>query len=223
MMGCHQPSERFSGLDHPLRLVRAGAAARRHRRPLRAPRGRPFRARCAGRRRAGLLERRHDRQPRHRLSGRSHQRRRHHRNERVLMETGDPAPPQGRPLPDRHQEPEPALLSGGAGRRLHLRLRPGRQGRRGQHGRGHDRGRDPGDDRFHRPHPGPGGRGAVRCRAGHDLPAGYARLRPLQQGVRQNFQGVALARTTVEARAVINTKIEMDAIAYSPRKVGRQK
>ena len=32
------------------------------------------------------------------------------------------------------------------------------------------------------------------------------------------FQGVALARTTVAARAVINTKIEMDAIAYCPRK-----
>ena len=28
----------------------------------------------------------------------------------------------------------------------------------------------------------------------------------------------ALARTTVEARAVINTKIEMEAIAYKPRK-----
>ena len=27
-----------------------------------------------------------------------------------------------------------------------------------------------------------------------------------------------LARTTVEARAVINTKIEMDAIAYKPRR-----
>jgi hypothetical protein len=26
-----------------------------------------------------------------------------------------------------------------------------------------------------------------------------------------------LARTTVEARAVINTKIEMDAIAYKPK------
>ena len=33
-----------------------------------------------------------------------------------------------------------------------------------------------------------------------------------------NFAGVALARTTVEARAVINTKIEMDAIAYRPRR-----
>ena len=33
-----------------------------------------------------------------------------------------------------------------------------------------------------------------------------------------NFDGTALARTTVEARAVINTKIEMDAIAYCPRK-----
>ena len=32
------------------------------------------------------------------------------------------------------------------------------------------------------------------------------------------FQGAALARTTVEARAVIDTKIEMDAIAYCPRK-----
>ncbi len=34
-----------------------------------------------------------------------------------------------------------------------------------------------------------------------------------------NFTDVALARTTVEARAVINTKIEMDAIAYRPRRV----
>lgn len=34
----------------------------------------------------------------------------------------------------------------------------------------------------------------------------------------ENFKGVALARTTVEARAVINTKIEMDAIAYRPRR-----
>ena len=34
-----------------------------------------------------------------------------------------------------------------------------------------------------------------------------------------NFAGVALARTTVEARAVISTTIEMDAIAYCPRKV----
>ena len=33
-----------------------------------------------------------------------------------------------------------------------------------------------------------------------------------------NFQGIALARTTVEAKAVINTKIEMDAIAYKPRR-----
>ncbi len=31
------------------------------------------------------------------------------------------------------------------------------------------------------------------------------------------FKNAALARTTVEARAVINTKIEMDAIAYAPR------
>ncbi|WP_081689064.1 RidA family protein [Inquilinus limosus] len=32
------------------------------------------------------------------------------------------------------------------------------------------------------------------------------------------FKDAALARTTVEARAVINTKIEMDAIAYRPLK-----
>lgn len=35
------------------------------------------------------------------------------------------------------------------------------------------------------------------------------------------FKDAVLARTTVEARAVINTKVEMDAIAYSPAK-GRQ-
>jgi 2-iminobutanoate/2-iminopropanoate deaminase len=33
-----------------------------------------------------------------------------------------------------------------------------------------------------------------------------------------NFTEAGLARTTVEARAVIATKIEMEAIAYSPRK-----
>ncbi len=32
------------------------------------------------------------------------------------------------------------------------------------------------------------------------------------------FKDAVLARTTVEARAVINTKIEMDAIAYKPRR-----
>jgi 2-iminobutanoate/2-iminopropanoate deaminase len=32
------------------------------------------------------------------------------------------------------------------------------------------------------------------------------------------FKDAVLARTTVEARAVINTKIEMEAIAYKPRK-----
>jgi 2-iminobutanoate/2-iminopropanoate deaminase len=31
------------------------------------------------------------------------------------------------------------------------------------------------------------------------------------------FKDAVLARTTVEARAVINTKIEMEAIAYKPR------
>jgi reactive intermediate/imine deaminase len=33
----------------------------------------------------------------------------------------------------------------------------------------------------------------------------------------EHFKGAVLARTTVEARAVINTKIEMDAIAYKPK------
>ena len=31
------------------------------------------------------------------------------------------------------------------------------------------------------------------------------------------FKDAVLARTTVEARAVINTKIEMDAVAYKPK------
>jgi enamine deaminase RidA (YjgF/YER057c/UK114 family) len=34
----------------------------------------------------------------------------------------------------------------------------------------------------------------------------------------EHFRNAVLARTTVEARAVINTKIEMDAIAYKPLK-----
>ncbi|MFD2184738.1 RidA family protein [Rhodoplanes azumiensis] len=34
----------------------------------------------------------------------------------------------------------------------------------------------------------------------------------------EKFKDAVLARTTVEARAVINTKIEMDAIAYKPRR-----
>ena len=34
----------------------------------------------------------------------------------------------------------------------------------------------------------------------------------------EHFRNALLARTTVEARAVINTKIEMDAIAYKPLK-----
>jgi 2-iminobutanoate/2-iminopropanoate deaminase len=33
----------------------------------------------------------------------------------------------------------------------------------------------------------------------------------------EHFQEAVLARTTVEARAVINTKIEMAAIAYKPK------
>ena len=33
----------------------------------------------------------------------------------------------------------------------------------------------------------------------------------------EHFKDAVLARTTVEARAVISTKIEMDAIAYKPR------
>ena len=33
----------------------------------------------------------------------------------------------------------------------------------------------------------------------------------------EHFRDAVLARTTVEARAVISTKIEMDAIAYKPK------
>jgi reactive intermediate/imine deaminase len=33
----------------------------------------------------------------------------------------------------------------------------------------------------------------------------------------EHFKDAVLARTTVEARAVINTKVEMDAIAYKPK------
>ena len=33
----------------------------------------------------------------------------------------------------------------------------------------------------------------------------------------EHFKEAVLARTTVQARAVINTKIEMDAIAYKPK------
>jgi 2-iminobutanoate/2-iminopropanoate deaminase len=34
----------------------------------------------------------------------------------------------------------------------------------------------------------------------------------------EHFKDAVLARTTIEARAVISTKIEMDAIAYKPRR-----
>ncbi|MDB5556365.1 MAG: hypothetical protein JWL86_6349 [Rhizobium sp.] len=34
----------------------------------------------------------------------------------------------------------------------------------------------------------------------------------------QYFKDAVLARTTIEARAVISTKIEMDAIAYKPKR-----
>ena len=37
----------------------------------------------------------------------------------------------------------------------------------------------------------------------------------------EHFKDAVLARTTVQARAVINTKIEMDAIAYKPRRPER--
>jgi len=33
----------------------------------------------------------------------------------------------------------------------------------------------------------------------------------------EHFKDAVLSRTTVEARAVINTKIEMDAVAYRPK------
>ena len=128
--------------------------------------------------------------------------------------------PQIRPaLRDRQEEPEPAVPSGGARRRLHLRVGPGAEGRQRQHDR-----------------PAPSRRRPLATIEDHRSASsqqraptladvvrittylrGRARLRPLQQGLqRSTFGDAVLARTTVEARAVINTKIEMDAIVYKP-------
>ena len=53
MSGCHQPSERLRGTRDSVRLVRAGPAPGRHRRPVRAAGGRPFPARSAPTARSG--------------------------------------------------------------------------------------------------------------------------------------------------------------------------
>ena len=124
---------------------------------------------------------------------------------------------QGR-LSDRQEEPEPAVPSGGARGRLHLRLRPGRQGRRRQHDRPARSRRRP--------------RGTIEsirrilAEEGATL-ADVVRVTTYLEDTRdfgrynkvfaEHFKDAVLARTTVEARAVINTKIEMDAIAYKPQ------
>ena len=88
MMGCHQPSERFKGTDHPFRLVRQGPAHPRYRRSL------PPAARSASssrtRRKAAPLASSNDvtmdaRGPA--LSHRPPARRRHHRDLGVLRIT----------------------------------------------------------------------------------------------------------------------------------------
>src|SRR5262245_7482852 len=69
---------------HSVRLVRAGPAARRFRRPVPAARGRPSSAGAGAGRGSGLLQRRHRRCARPDLPGRPHPRRRHHRNQRMI-------------------------------------------------------------------------------------------------------------------------------------------
>ena len=83
MTGCHQPSERFHGTRHSVRLVRAGPAAGRFRRSVQSARGRALSARACSRRGAAVLERRDGGLPRARLSGRPREWRRHHRNQRI--------------------------------------------------------------------------------------------------------------------------------------------
>ncbi len=119
----------------------------------------------------------------------------------------------------RAQEPEPAVPPGGAGRRLHLRLGPGRQGCRRQHGRT-ERSRTRRAATIE----------AIRRVLAEDgaTLADVVRVTTYLEDARdfgrynrvfgEHFKDAVLARTTVEARAVINTKIEMDAIAYAQPK-----
>ena len=79
MMGCHQPSEVFQRHGHSLRVVRAGSAAGRHRRPIRSEAGGFLPAGSAARLRARLVQRRHLWTRRADLSRRPAARPRHHR------------------------------------------------------------------------------------------------------------------------------------------------
>src|SRR5262249_55023125 len=118
-------------------------------------------------------------------------------------------------LRDRKEESESAVLSGRSRRRLHLRLRAGGQGCRRQHDLGNHRGRDAGHDRGH---------SRILAEEGAAL-SDVVRVTTYLEDARdfgrynrvfgEHFKDAVLARTTVEARAVISTKIEMDAIAYS--------
>ena len=64
MTGCHQPSERFHGTVIPFAWFAQGLAARRHRRSVRAARGRSLLPDAPRRARSGLVQRRDDRRPR---------------------------------------------------------------------------------------------------------------------------------------------------------------
>ena len=116
------------------------------------------------------------------------------------------------------QESQPAVPSGGAGGRLRLRIGPGGQGRERRHAGRHHR---TAHARHHRSDAAGAAGGRLRPGRrgqGHRLPGGRARFRPLQRRVQGVFPGRMLARTTVEARAVIDTKIEIECIAYKPQR-----
>ena len=137
MTGCHQPSERFQrhasfrspGSRKGCGWSTSPIPSPRRRSAITCPIRRPARERA-------VVQRRDDRRSRADLSGRPHARRRHHRNQRSELRPHERRSEAAqRRLSDRQEEPEPAVPSGGARRRLHLRLRPGRQGRERQHDR----------------------------------------------------------------------------------------
>src|SRR5690348_3944295 len=86
----------------------------------------------------------------------------------------------------RQEKSQPAVPSRGTRRRLHLRLRAGAEGRRGQHVLRHDRGRDALVHRGGAPRAEGGGRGSRGRGEGDGLSRGRARLRPLQRRLRQD-------------------------------------
>jgi len=116
------------------------------------------------------------------------------------------------------KNPNLPFQSGRARRRLHLRLGPGGQGRRQQHvATARSRKRPPA--RLKRsggflPKKARRSRTSCGSRPISRIPRDFGRYNKV---FAEHFKDAVLARTTVEARAVISTKIEMDAIAYKPR------